>query len=185
MSCRSEFTSVQVLMDTVDCVRQSSICFSGADRLKTARSKTAWRHANAGRLLNNAVRRFEARVLELMSERGHGDTRAAHISLTRNLDVEGTRLTELARRASMSKQAMGELVDQCALLKLVDRVVDPSDRRGRIVRFTPSGLKWLDTFKRAVDIAEKEMRAELGKATMDALLRGLEIYGAAYDPLAD
>jgi DNA-binding MarR family transcriptional regulator len=120
-----------------------------------------------------------------MSARGQVKTRMAHISLTRNLDVEGTRLTELARRASMSKQAMGELVDQCAALKLVDRVVDPSDRRGRIIRFTPAGLKWLDAFRRAVDFAEKEMRTELGKTTMDALLRGLAIYGAAFDPLAD
>jgi DNA-binding MarR family transcriptional regulator len=85
----------------------------------------------------------------------------------------------------MSKQAMGELVDQCAVLKLVDRVVDPDDRRGRIVRFTPSGLKWLGAFRNAVDIAEKEMRAELGKATMDALLRGLKVYGADFDTLAD
>ena len=80
--------------------------------MKLRKSGTAWRHANIGRLLNNAVRRFEGRVLELMSERGHGQTRIAHVSLTRNLDVEGTRLTELARRASMSKQAMGELVER-------------------------------------------------------------------------
>ncbi len=76
------------------------------------------------------MRRFEARVLELMKQaRGHDETRIAHVGLTRNLDVEGTRLTELARRASMSKQAMGELVDQCAELGLVDRVADPTDRR--------------------------------------------------------
>jgi DNA-binding MarR family transcriptional regulator len=156
-----------------------------ADRLKARKSGTAWRHDNVGRLLNNAVARFEARVLELMSDSGHVETRMAHINLTRNLDVEGTRLTELARRASMSKQAMGELVDQCAALRLVDRVVDPDDRRGRIVRFTPSGLKWLDAFRRAVDIAEKEMRTELGKATMDALLRGLKAYGADFDTLVD
>ena len=61
----------------------------------------------------------------------------------------------------------------------------PDDRRGRIVRFTPSGLKWLDAFRKAVDLAEKEMRAELGKATMDALLAGLTVYGAAFDTLAD
>src|SRR5215831_6661753 len=95
--------------------------------LRTRKSGTAWRHANIGRLLNNAVRRFEARVLELMSARGHVETRIAHVSLTRNLDVEGTRLTELARRASMSKQAMGELVDQCMELGLVGRIADPSD----------------------------------------------------------
>ena len=151
--------------------------------MRARKSGTAWRHANVGRLLNNAVRRFEARVLELMSERGHVETRISHVNLTRNLDVEGTRLTELARRASMSKQAMGELVDQCAELGLVDRAADPNDRRARIIKFTPDGLTWLDAFRDAVDVAEQEMRADLGKATMDAILKGLAAYGAKFDTL--
>jgi DNA-binding MarR family transcriptional regulator len=154
-----------------------------ASSLKPRKSGTAWRHANIGRLLNNAVRRFEARVLELMSERGHAETRIAHVSLTRNLDVEGTRLTELARRASMSKQAMGELVDQFVELGLVDRIADPSDGRARIVKFTRAGLIWLNAFRDAVDIAEREMHAELGKTTMDAILKGLAAYGATFDTL--
>ncbi|MFC5322280.1 MarR family winged helix-turn-helix transcriptional regulator [Bradyrhizobium oligotrophicum] len=146
---------------------------------------TAWRHANIGRLLNNAVRRFEARVLELMAASGHGETRIAHVSLTRNLDVEGTRLTELARRASMSKQAMGELVDQCAELGLVAREADPHDGRARVVRFTPAGLKWLAAFGDAVDVAEAEMRKQLGKAAMEAIVQGLSVYGAQFDTLED
>ncbi len=149
------------------------------------RTGTAWRHANVGRLLNNAVRRFESRVLELMAENGHGETRIAHVGLTRNLDVEGTRLTELARRASVSKQAMGELVDQCAELGLVSREADPSDGRARIIRFTPAGLAWLEAFREAVDLAEREMRKELGKAAMDVLVQGLSAYGAKFDTLED
>lgn len=153
--------------------------------MKTKKSATAWRHANIGRFLNNAVRRFEARVLELMSERGHSQARIAHVSLIRNLDVAGTRLTELARRASMSKQAMGELVDQCTELGLVDRIADPGDRRARIVRFTRAGLTWLRAFRGAIDVAEHEMRAELGKARMDTILKGLAAYGARFDTLDD
>jgi DNA-binding MarR family transcriptional regulator len=151
--------------------------------LKTRKSGTAWRHANIGRLLNNAVRRFEGRVLELMSAKGHAETRIAHVNLTRNLDVEGTRLTELARRASMSKQAMGELVDQCMELGLVDRIADPNDGRARIVRFTSAGRIWLEEFRDAVDVAEREMRAELGKSAMDTILKGLAAYGARFDTL--
>ena len=153
--------------------------------MRAKKTGTAWRHANVGRLLNNAVRRFEARVLELMSASGHVETRIAHVNLTRNLDVEGTRLTELARRASMSKQAMGELVDQCAELGLVDRLADPDDRRARIIKFTPDGLTWLDAFRDAVDVAEQEMRADLGKVTMEAILKGLAAYGAKFDTLED
>lgn len=151
--------------------------------MRAKKSGTAWRHANIGRLLNNAVRRFEGRVLELMNAKGHAETRIAHVSLTRNLDVEGTRLTELARRASMSKQAMGELVDQCVELGLVDRIADPSDGRARIVKFTRAGLAWLNAFRVAVDVAEAEMRAELGKAAMDTILKGLATYGAKFDTL--
>lgn len=122
-------------------------------------------------------------MLELMGESGHVATRIAHVNLTRNLDVEGTRLTELARRASMSKQAMGELVDQCAELGLVRRQADPSDGRARIVSFTPAGLAWLDAFRDAVDVAEREMRSELGKPAMSAILEGLAAYGAEFDTL--
>ena len=146
-------------------------------------SATAWRHANVGRLLHNAVRRFDARILELMSASGHAETRIAQLNVTRNLDMEGTRLTELARRASMSKQAMGELVDQCTALGLVERVADPSDRRARIIRFTRAGRIWLNAFRDAVALSEREMRAELGKAAMDTILKGLAPYGARFDTL--
>lgn len=144
-----------------------------------------WRHGNIGRLLNNAVRRFEARVLELMSEKGHSETRIAHVNLTRNLDIGGTRLTDLARRAEMSKQAMGELVDQCIALGLVGRVEDPSDGRARLVTFTPAGLIWLEAFRDAVDRAESEMRTKLGDATMDTILHGLHEYAGNYSTLAE
>jgi DNA-binding MarR family transcriptional regulator len=143
----------------------------------------AWRHANVGRLLNNAIRRFEGRVLDLMTDAGYSQTRIAHVNLTRNLDVDGTRLTELAKRASMSKQAMGELVEQCEVLGLVARAPDPSDGRARIITFTPNGMEWLDAFRAAVDIAEKEMRRELGVSAMDALIKSLTAYGASYGTL--
>ena len=120
-----------------------------------------------------------------MDERGHGETRIAQLSLTRNLDVEGTRLTELARRASMSKQAMGELVDQMTELGLVARMKDPADGRARIVKFTRAGLVWLDALHSAIETAEREMRVELGKTTMDTILKGLIAYGAKFDTLDD
>lgn len=118
-----------------------------------------------------------------MSETGHSETRIAHVNLTRNLDIGGTRLTELARRAEMSKQAMGELVEQCAQMGLVERTDDPSDRRARLVTFTPAGIVWLEAFRDAVDLAENEMREELGEVLMDAILEGLSRYAAEFSTL--
>jgi DNA-binding MarR family transcriptional regulator len=144
----------------------------------------AWRHVNIGRLLNNAVRRFEGRLLEIMIDRGYANTRLTLFSLTKNLDVEGTKLTELARRAAMTKQAMGELVDECEALNLVRRVRDPNDGRARIIMFTQAGRLWLGCFHAAVEQAEREMRTEFGEHQLEMLIVGLEAYGAGYDALS-
>jgi DNA-binding MarR family transcriptional regulator len=142
-----------------------------------------WRHHNIGRLLTNALSRFEKRVLEILEQNGHGRIRASHINLTRNLDVSGTITTELARRADMTKQAMGEIVEQCEKLGLVERVRDKRDARAKIVRFTQAGLEWLEAFHVALTQAEQEMRDELGYLRTDAIAAALELYGHDFDQL--
>lgn len=141
----------------------------------------AWRRHNPGRVLDSALRRFEDRVMELLREAGHVQTRRSHVNLTRHLDLEGTRITELARRAAMTNAAMTELIDQCEALGLVERVADPTDGRARIVQFTPSGLVWLDAFGDAVARAQREMAKEVGKPAMAVLLDELSLYAAGTD----
>ena len=141
-----------------------------------------WRRHNPGRVLDSALRRFEDRVMELLREAGHAQTRRSHVNLTRHLDLEGTRITELARRAAMTNAAMTELIDQCEALGLVERVPDPNDGRARIVRFTPSGLKWLDAFGDAVARAQCEMVKDVGERAMSVLLHDIARYAAASAP---
>lgn len=143
----------------------------------------AWRHHNVGRILHNALSRFEARVLEILAESGHDQVRPSHISLTRNLDMGGTITTELARRAGMTKQAMGEIVEQCEQLGLVERVRDKRDARAKIVRFSEAGLEWLKAFRVALTRAEQEMRNELGYLRTDAIASALKAYGYKFDQL--
>jgi DNA-binding MarR family transcriptional regulator len=144
-----------------------------------------WRHANIGRLLNNAVRRFEQRVFQLLEEAGHREARLPHLNLTRNLNVEGTRITELARRAEMTKQAMGELVGEGEKLGIVVSRSDPSDRRAKLVTFTDKGMQWLDAFHKALERAEVEMRQELGRPTFARLSAALHRYGSRFDSLGN
>lgn len=146
-------------------------------------SRDAWRLDNAGRILGNAVTRFEARVLELMANAGHADTRLPHVNLTRHLDLEGTRITELARRAHMTNAAMTELIDQCEALGLVVREVDPSDKRARTVRFTDAGRTWLTAFGKAVKKAERELLADIGPEAAAVLLQGLGRYAGAVESI--
>lgn len=141
-----------------------------------------WRRHNPGRLLDNALRRFEDRVMELMRAAGHTQTRRSHVNLTRHLDLDGTRITELARRAAMTNAAMTELIDQCEALGLVERATDPADGRARVVCFTVAGLAWLDAFGRAVARAQKEMAEEIGQTGLIRLLEDLARYAAAAEP---
>ena len=149
-----------------------------------------WRITHLGRLLGHAVRRFDERVLHLMAHNvevplalanlaARAQVSAAHVHITRHLALQGTRLTELAERAGMSKQAMGDLVIQCEAWGLVTREADPRDARARIVKFTPTGLAWLQAFKDAVAQAEQEFRAEVGPEVATVVAIGLEAYAGA------
>lgn len=149
-----------------------------------------WRLTHLGRLLGHAMRRFDERVLHLMAHNidvplalsnlaARAQISAAHIHITRHLDLQGTRLTELAQKAGMSKQAMGDLVDQCEAWGLVTREPDPRDARARVVQFTPTGLLWLQAFKDAVAQAEREFRVEVGPDVATVVKIGLEAYAGA------
>lgn len=72
---------------------------------------------------------FEARHLELMAEAGFDDVRRAHDVVFVHLPAEGRRLTELADAGEMSKQAMGELVDDLVAKAYLERVPDPTHGR--------------------------------------------------------
>jgi DNA-binding MarR family transcriptional regulator len=149
-----------------------------------------WRVTHLGRLLGHALRRFDARVLQLMASdvavplalsnlAARDQIGAAHIHITRHLAVEGSRLTELAASAGISKQAMAELVTQCEAWGLVTREADAHDRRARRVVFSASGLLWLDAFRRAVERAELEFRGAVGDEVATVVALGLEAYSGA------
>jgi DNA-binding MarR family transcriptional regulator len=146
-----------------------------------------WRQAHIGRLLGAAMRRFDARVLQLMASNvevplalsnlaARQQVSAAHVHITRHLGLAGSRLTDLADAAGISKQAMGDLVDQCTAWGLVTRAPDPRDARARIVAFTPTGLAWLQAFADAVAQAEQEFAADVGGDVFTVVKLGLEVY---------
>jgi len=148
---------------------------------------TGWRLTHLGRLLGQASRRFDERVLYLMAHdldvplalsnlAARGQVNAAHVHITRHLALAGSRLTDLAEHAGMSKQAMGDLVDQCEAWGLVTRELDPRDARVRLVKFTAAGLAWLQAFRMAVQQAEVEFRESVGPEIATVVALGLEAY---------
>lgn len=147
----------------------------------------AWRTTHLGRLMGDALRRFDARVLALMAHdvqvplalsnlAARAQVTAAHVHITRHLDVVGTRPGVLAERAGMSKQAMGDLIAQCEAWGLVTRTADPHDARARVVRFTADGLAWQQAFRGALAQAEAEFREAVGAEVATVVALGLEAY---------
>jgi DNA-binding MarR family transcriptional regulator len=153
-------------------------------------AEPSWRVTHLGRLLGHALRRFDERVLRLMARdvlvplalsnlAARDQVGAAHIHITRHLALKGSRLTDLAQSAGMSKQAMGDLVTQCEAWGLVTREVDAYDKRAKTVMFTEDGLLWLGAFERAVAQAEAEFKAAVGQDVATVVALGLEAYGGA------
>lgn len=137
------------------------------------------------------MRRFDERVLHLMAHNvdvplalsnlaAHAQVSAAHIHITRHLSLGGSRLSDLAQSAGMTKQAMGDLVTQCEAWGLVERKPDPSDARARRIVFTNTGLAWLRAFEQAVVQTEMEFRQEVGDDVATVISLGLEAYAGAY-----
>ena len=146
-----------------------------------------WRQIHLGRLLGHAMRRFDERVLHLMSHNidvplalsnlaARSQVSAAHVHITRHLSLKGSRLNELASRAGMTKQAMGELVTQCEAWGLVIKQEDPIDARAKLICFTETGLAWLRAFESAVAQAEAEFKQEVGIEVATVVSLGLEAY---------
>ena len=162
------------------------------DPQNTSRNDTqAWRQTHLGRLLGEALRRFDARVLTLMAHNidvplalsnlaARAQVSAAHVHITRHLALGGSRLVDLAAAAGMSKQAMGDLVTQCEAWGLVTRSADARDKRARVVAFTPTGLLWLKAFEDAVAQAQREFEQEVGADIAMVTRAGLDAYAHAY-----
>jgi DNA-binding MarR family transcriptional regulator len=156
---------------------------------RTNQAPDVWRSNHAGHWLRLASERFDARVMALMARNPgvplglsnlvtRGQVGAAHIHITRHLATQGSRLTELALRAGMTKQAMSSLVNQCEAWGLVSRAGDAKDARARLVQFTPTGLAWLKAYEQAVAQAEDEMRSAISPEVATVIVLGLEAYCA-------
>lgn len=138
-----------------------------------------WRRGNIGRTIFNAFLVFERDLLRSLRAEGFGDIRRVHLNLFRNLDFDGTRLTELASRANMTKQGMQELVDRAEGLGYVERRPDPDDRRAKIVVFSDRGLSLLDALHRGIQAVEQRMASAVGAETVALIAASLDRYIAA------
>lgn len=97
------------------------------------------RDASVGQLLLLAARLFNEAGIAEINAHGHPGLRASHFQLAPHFDLAGSRITDVAVRAGITKQAVGQLVTELEQLGYVERIADPTDARARLVVYTPKG----------------------------------------------
>lgn len=139
---------------------------------------------NTGLLLYIPYRWLENRVINALTEAGFTDITNAQMKIVQRIGPNGTRLTELAAQAQVTKQTAGFLVNQLEKAGWVERVADPADKRARLVRITPRGEKAIPVATAAVAEVEAEWTAYLGEQRMADLRDILTDLRTITDPYA-
>lgn len=130
-------------------------------------------------LLFKAARLLNERAIERIRLRTGKPVRVAHTTVLPHVDLEGTRLTEIARRLGVSKQAAGQIVDELEAFGMLERVADPNDARAKLIRFSKKGQGAMLEGLQVLGEIEAEMRDVIGEAAMHAMHEGLAAVIAA------
>lgn len=117
-------------------------------------------------------------TIELLHRRlggeGFEEVRYRHGSVFRFIEPEGSRLTALAERSGLTKQAIGEVVDELVRHGYVERTADPDDRRAKIIRLTERGRQGQIAAARILGEIEEQWARHLGPDRIAALRLTLE-----------
>ncbi|MDX8035516.1 MarR family transcriptional regulator [Lentzea sp. BCCO 10_0856] len=136
---------------------------------------------NIGLLLFIPNRYVENRMLAAVVNAGFEVTQAQARVLMR-VGPQGSRLTELAEAAQVTKQTAGFLVDQLEQAGYLERVPDPSDGRARLVRVTRKAMAAVPIANEEMARMEEEWEQHIGKRRMTQLREALEMLGEITDP---
>jgi DNA-binding MarR family transcriptional regulator len=117
---------------------------------------------------------FERELYPALAAAGYGDLRPGHGCVFGTITPEGARLTVLAERAQLTKQAVGEVVSELEQRGYVERVPDPDDRRAKIIRLTDRGeAAWKFGHSR-IDAMRRRWEERYGKDRVDTMVDVLQ-----------
>jgi DNA-binding MarR family transcriptional regulator len=123
-----------------------------------------------------AVKKLFARL----REQGFEQVREGHGCVFGFIDIDnGSRLTELAEGAGLTKQAVGEAVAELEQLGYAERLPDPTDKRAKIIKLTPRGLEACLTGRRLFADIENEWAEQVGEDLVGAMREAAEKIAAA------
>ncbi|GII30634.1 MarR family winged helix-turn-helix transcriptional regulator [Planotetraspora mira] len=137
---------------------------------------------NLGLLCFFPYRAMEGRVMDALAEAGFDDITLAQSRVFQRIGPNGTRVTDLAEQARISKQTATFLVDQLERAGYVERVPDPTDARARLVRIAARGEAGVAVARMAEAEVEAEWTRHLGRRDAAHLRRALTRLREIADP---
>lgn len=117
-----------------------------------------------------------AAIAHALADQGFDDLRPALLTVAAHVSSEGSRITELAARAQLTKPTVVVTVDELVRLGYVERVPDPRDGRAKLIVPTARGREAERVAREAIGEIRGAWAAELGEGELDrleALLRRL------------
>ena len=123
-----------------------------------------------GALLALPTQVIARRVAAAVATRGFPDYRPTYQQVFQWCRPEGSRLTELAERAGVTKQSMGEIIDVLEQRGYVERIPDPTDGRAMLIRRTPRGWEINRVAREVVEQMQQEWAQALGAERFGHLL---------------
>lgn len=126
-------------------------------------------HAPLLRLLGLATRQLATDLHGKLVAAGVTDHRDSWNNVMPHIPPAGIRLTDLAARAGMTKQAMAELVAEIERRGYLQRTADPADRRAKIIEFTAQGWSLVNAALPALGELEAEITSQLGEPAVGQL----------------
>jgi DNA-binding MarR family transcriptional regulator len=131
-----------------------------------------------GSLLRAPYRRLQQQLYADLAEK-FPEVRRAHSVVFRHIAADGSRLTDLAEQAEMSKQSMAYLIGHLARYGYVRTEDHPEDGRARRVRLTAKGLRFMEAALVGSERLERVAREQMGPDKVQALRKLLQELGQA------
>lgn len=129
--------------------------------------------ANSSLLMFISARHAEQQILDAVAAAGYDDFTPAMARVAARIGERGSRVTDLAEQARITKQSASALVDQLERAGYVERIADPVDARARLVVLAERGREVQQVARRQERAIERTWTRHLGAERMRALNEAL------------
>lgn len=124
-------------------------------------------------LADKAARALTTDMLANAHRRGYTEVKPSHNAVFATLPAGGARAADMAARAGVTRQSMGESIRDMVALGMLEMVPDPDDRRAKVVRFTEHGLQVARAGFEFILERDRQFREEFGDADYETARRVL------------